>query len=271
VIVGGEPSQIDPDADRLARVALHWLTEPGHRTVWSMVRMMGAPATLDRLMSGDTPDSTLRAAVLARSALGDARRLAEAALKRTVRMGARVAVPTDDEWPEAVDRLATLELDGASRIDRHVRPPLCLWVRGAPALNEALDRSVAVVGARAATGYGVHVTAEISDGLAERGWTVVSGGAFGIDAAAHRAALSASGRTVSVLACGVDRPYPAGNSSLFERIAETGLLVSEWPPGSEPLRHRFLIRNRVIAAATTGTVVVEAAARSLAGHLRRRL
>jgi DNA processing protein len=271
VIVGGEPGQIDPDADRLARVALHWLTEPGHRTVWSMVRTMGAPATLDRLMSGDTPDDTLRAAVHARSAVGDARRLAEAALKRTVRLGARVVVPTDDEWPEAVDRLATLELVGTNRIDRHVRPPLCLWVRGGPALNEALDRSVAVVGARAATGYGVHVTTEISDGLAERGWTIVSGGAFGIDAAAHRAALAADGRTICVLACGVDRPYPVGNSSLFERIAETGLLVSEWPPGSEPLRHRFLIRNRVIAAATIGTVVVEAAARSGAAQTMSRV
>ncbi len=271
MIVGGEPGQIDPDADRLARVALHWLTEPGHRTVWSMVRTLGAPVTLDRLMRGDTPDTTLRAAVLARAAVGDARRLAEAALRRTVRLGARVVVPTDDEWPAAVDSLATLELDGNTRIDRHVRPPLCLWVRGAPALHEMLDRSVAVVGARAATSYGVHVTGEICGGLAERGWTVVSGGAFGIDAAAHRAALSAHGRTVSVLACGVDRPYPSGNSSLFERIAETGLLVSEWPPGSEPLRHRFLIRNRVIAAATIGTVVVEAAARSGAAQTMSRV
>jgi DNA processing protein len=138
-------------------------------------------------------------------------------------------------------------------------------------LHEALDRSVAVVGARAATSYGVHITAEISAGLAERGWTVVSGGAFGIDAAAHRAVLAAEGLTVSVLACGVDRPYPVGNSSLFERIAETGLLISEWPPGSEPLRHRFLIRNRVIAAATVGTVVTEAAARSGAAQTMSRV
>jgi len=119
-----------------------------------------------------------------------------------------------------------------------------------------------VVGARAATAYGIQVTTDLGYGLAENGWTVVSGGAFGIDAAAHRGALAADGRTVAVLACGVDRPYPAGNTAMFERIAETGLLISEWPPGSEPLRHRFLIRNRVIAAATAGTVLVEAAARS---------
>jgi DNA processing protein len=102
----------------------------------------------------------------------------------------------------------------------------------------------------------------MAHGLAERGWAVVSGGAFGIDAAAHRAALSAGGLTVSVLACGVDRPYPLGHASLFDRISESGLLISEWPFGAAPHRLRFLIRNRVIAAATRGTVVVEAAGRS---------
>ena len=194
VIVGGAPGQIDPDADRLARVALHWLVEPGHRTVWSMVRTIGAPATLDRLMRGDTPDDKLRAAVLARAAVGDARRLAEATLKRTVRLGARVVVPTDDEWPEAVDSAGDPRAGGKPAASTGMSAHRCAYgCAAAPALHEALDRSVAVVGARAATSYGVHVTTEISGGLAERGWTVVSGGAFGIDAAAHRAALSADG------------------------------------------------------------------------------
>jgi DNA processing protein len=103
-----------------------------------------------------------------------------------------------------------------------------------------------------------------------RGWTVVSGGAFGIDAAAHRGALAAGAPTVAVLACGVDRPYPAAHGALFHRIAEAGLLVSEWPPGCAPLRHRFLVRNRLIAALTRGTVVVEAAARSGAQATARR-
>lgn len=138
------------------------------------------------------------------------------------------------------------------------------------AAREALARSVAVVGARAATGYGVHVATELGYGLADREWTVVSGGAYGIDAAAHRGALNAGGATVAVLACGVDRPYPMGNSALFDRIAETGLLVSEWMPGAEPLRPRFLIRNRVIAAGTRGSVLVEAAARSGATQTLRR-
>jgi DNA processing protein len=250
------------DEDRLARIALTWLAEPGNRAVYAMVRAAGAAATLDRLLRGDIPDAALRAAVIARTSAGDPRRLALAALRRAERLGARVVVPADPEWPDTVDALATLELQKPSRIDRDTRPPLCLWVRGPWALKEVFDRSVAVVGARAATGYGLHVATDIAFGLAEREWAVVSGGAYGIDAAAHRAALAAGGVTVAVLACGVDRPYPMGNSALFDQIAEQGLLVSEWPPGADPLRHRFLIRNRLIAAATAGTVLVEAAARS---------
>jgi DNA processing protein len=257
--------------DLLARVALTLLTEPGNRMVWSMVTEDGAPATLARLVGGDIPDSTLRAAVLARSAAGDPYRRAELALRRSDRLGARILVPTDDDWPAGVAALATLELDAGGRINQDTRPPLCMWVRGGRPLGEALERSVAIVGARAATGYGLHVTTEIAFGLAEQGWTVVSGGAYGIDAAAHRGALAADGLTIAVLACGVDRPYPTGNSGLFEQIAERGLLISEWPPGADPLRHRFLIRNRVIAAATRGTVMVEAAARSGAAQTMSRV
>lgn len=250
------------DADRIARVALTWLAEPGNRVVWQLVQVGGAEATLDRLLRGDIPESALRAAVTSRVATGDPRRLAEAALLRADRLGARVVVPGDAEWPAGVDALSTLELEGGDRVNRDTRPPLCLWVRGGLRVDEAFARSVAVVGARAATDYGTHVTNELAFGLAELDWTVVSGGAFGIDAAAHRAALTAGGLTVAVLACGLDRPYPMGNAAMFEQIADTGLLMSEWPPGAEPLRHRFLIRNRVIAAATAGTVIVEAAARS---------
>lgn len=261
----------DPAADRLARVALTWLAEPGNRTVWTMVDAYGAEVTLRRLIGGDTDDRRLHAAVKARLPAGDPWLLAASALARGARQGARVVIPGDDEWPTGVDALATLELDATGRVNTDIRPPLCLWVRGAHRLDKALDRSVAVIGARAATSYGVHVTGEISFGLAEHGWTVVSGGAFGVDAAAHRSALAAGGLTVSVLACGVDRPYPAGNTGLFEQTAESGLLVSEWPPLAEPLRHRFLIRNRVIAAATRGTVMVEAAARSGAAQTMSRV
>jgi DNA processing protein len=262
----------DPDEDRLARVALTWLAEPGNRAVWSTVRAFGAPTALARVLAGDVPDPALRAAVAARAATGDPRRVAETALGRARRLGARVVVPGDAEWPTCVDDLSTLELDAGGQVNRNSRPPLCLWVRGGRPLDEVLGRrAVAVVGARAASSYGLHVTTDLAFGLADRQWTVVSGGAFGIDAAAHRAALTAGGLTVAVLACGLDKPYPSGNAALFEQIAEQGLLISEWPPGSEPLRHRFLIRNRVIAAATAGTVVVEAAARSGASQTMGRV
>ncbi|GAA0801017.1 hypothetical protein Sya03_08420 [Spirilliplanes yamanashiensis] len=251
------------DEDRMARVALTWLAEPGHRIVHDMVRRHGAVAALAELVAGNTADPSLRAAVLTKTAAGDPYRISATALERADRLGARVVVPGDDEWPTGVDDLARLNLMHSGRqLERDTSPPLCLWVRGEPPVNDAVERAVAVVGARAATNYGVHVASDIAFGLAEREWTVVSGGAYGIDATAHRAALNAGGITVAVLACGVDRPYPMGNAALFDRIAEEGLLISEWPPGAEPLRHRFLIRNRVIAALTAGTVVVEAAARS---------
>ena len=264
IIAGDPPPPVTPDPaeDRAARVALTWLAEPGNRTIWSMVQQAGAPGALDLVLRGEIADPGLRASVLVRNEHGQAQRLAEAALSRAERLGARIVVPSDPEWPVRVDALATLEATPPGRINRDARPPLCVWVRGGWELGEAFARSVAVVGARAATGYGVHTATEIAFGLAEEQWTVVSGGAYGIDAAAHRAALAAGGRTIAVLASGVDNPYPSGNASMFERIAETGLLISEWPPGTEPLRHRFLIRNRVIAAATEGTVMVEAAARS---------
>lgn len=259
------------DDDRTARVALTTLAEPGNRTVWELVQRAGAPATLERLRAGEAPTAALRAAVRSRFDGVDPREMAAGTLERAARLGARIVVPADDEWPSRVDELGSLELDAPGTINQDVRPPLCFWVRGTGRLDEWLARSVAIVGARAATDYGRHVATELAYGVASAGWTVVSGGAFGIDAASHLGALAADGRTVAVLACGVDRPYPAGNAAMFERIAESGVLVSEWPPGSAPLRHRFLIRNRVIAAATAGTVLVEAAARSGAGQTMNRV
>lgn len=259
------------DEDRLARVALTWLAEPGTWSVHDLVAEVGAVATLELLIAGEGPHAQLRSAVAARMAAGDPRQVAEVALGRARRLGARIVTPDDDEWPAQVHDLVRLRsMGGERRVDRETAPPLCLWVRGSWPLDAALRRSVAVVGARAASGYGSHVATEVGYGLAEREWTVVSGGAYGIDAAAHQGSLGAGGLTVAVLACGVDRPYPVGNTALFDRIADTGLLVSEWAPGAEPLRPRFLIRNRVIAAATAGTVLVEAAARSGAMQTMRR-
>ena len=256
------------DEARRAYIAMGCLVEPGSRALGEAVIKHGPVEALRRLLSGAL-DPALHGAVAARLPAGDPYDVADAALARAERLGARIVTPLDEEWPARLADLTRISR-GRDRHERDTYPPLCLWLRGPWPLAEALDRSVAVVGARAATGYGEHVATELAYGLADRGWTVVSGGAYGIDSAAHRGVLSAGGVTVAVLACGVDRAYPVSNASLFERIAETGLLISEWPPGAEPHRHRFLIRNRVIAAATVGTVVVEAAARSGAIQTLRR-
>jgi DNA processing protein len=263
------------DEVRLARIALGCLAEPGNRDLGVLVRRCGPVDGLHRLLAGAVPARLAEAARLRltggeRDATPDpavsvraARTLAERLLTTADRLGARAVTPEDDEWPHQLDDLVHLSRAADGRtVERDTDPPNCLWVRGDPPLAGALDRSVAVVGARASSGYGTYVATDLAHGLAERGWTVVSGGAFGIDAAAHRAALAAGGVTVAVLACGVDRPYPVGHANLFDQIAEVGLLISEWPFGSAPHRMRFLVRNRVIAAATRGTVVVEAAVRS---------
>lgn len=179
------------------------------------------------------------------------------------RLGGRLITADEEEWP-------LLAFAGFAGVATHARPdghaPMVLWVVGPAALNEAADRAAAIVGTRAATAYGEHVAADLATGLAERDAAVVSGGAYGIDGAAHRAALAADGFTVAVLAGGVDVSYPAGHAALFHRIAEEGLLVTEYPPGVRPARHRFLTRNRLVAALSGATVVVEAGARSGAAN-----
>ncbi|GAA1890575.1 DNA-processing protein DprA [Asanoa iriomotensis] len=256
---------------QLARVALTLLAEPGTRAVHRLVARHGPRAALALALSGEIPDETARDAVAARLAAGDPRPAAEAALATAARLGARLVVPEDAEWPPGLAALEVVQLSVSDRrVDRELAPPLCMWVRGEWPLSDAFDRSVAIVGSRASTQYGEHVATDLAYGLAEREWTVVSGGAFGIDAAAHRGALAAGGLTIAVLACGIERAYPVANTALFDRIAETGLLITEWPPGADPLRPRFLIRNRVIAAATRGTILVEAAARSGATQTIRR-
>ena len=249
---------------RRARAWLSRAVEPGTIDFWRYVDDVGPVEAVRRIRSGRAPDR-IKSLVGARA--GQDATLAD--LARAERCGARLLVPEDDEWPALPLHALTLAVseepdDSKHQSDRTMAPvpPIALWVRGARRLDELVDRSVAIVGSRASTAYGEHVAGELGHQLGERGWTVVSGGAFGIDAAAHRGALAAEAPTLAVLACGVDRPYPAAHGALFHRIAETGLLVSEWPPGCAPLRHRFLVRNRLIAALTRGTVVVEAAARS---------
>lgn len=161
----------------------------------------------------------------------------------------RALTPDVGGWPRQLD-----DLDDER--------PRRLWVSGVGDLRLLAVRSVAVVGARNATSYGLDVAARIAAGLTAAGWTVVSGAAFGIDSAAHRGALAAGGPTVAVTAGGVDRPTPRSHTALFARIAESGSVCSEADPGSVPQGFSFLRRNRLIAALTRATVVVEAAARS---------
>ena len=192
----------------------------------------------------------------------DARREIDCAaedLETLRRRDGRLITPEDDEWPG----LAFASFRGAPVRDRpQGRAPLVLWAIGPLRLDEVAERAAAIVGTRACTAYGDHVAADLSAGLAEHDVAIVSGGAYGIDGVAHRAALAADGMTVAVLAGGVDVLYPAGHSALLHRVGATGLLVSEYPPGVRPARHRFLTRNRLVAALSGATVVVEAGIRS---------
>lgn len=227
------------EAGRTQALALACLVEPGTPGVAELVSEHGVAAALARIRSRRRSGSVAGRLEPEEVPL----MLAEMA-----RRGVRVVLPGEPEFPSQL-----LDLP---------EPPLALWVSGPLDLRVAALRSVSVVGARACTAYGERATGVIAGGLGEDGWAVVSGAAFGIDAAAHRAALAVGGQTVAVLACGVDLAYPRAHDALLARIADSGLVVSELPPGSQPLRHRFLARNRVIAALSRGTVVAEAARRS---------
>ncbi|MBP3978300.1 DNA-processing protein DprA [Microbacterium sp. BLY] len=221
--------------------ALRFALDPGRRA-WPSIRSVGARRALDaaraRWSERARPTSVVQA-------LGGA-----------VQVGARLLLPGDADWPRALD-------------DLDAETPLLLWARGRSELL-TLPARVAVVGARAATAYGERVASDIAGDLAATDAAVVSGGAYGIDGTAHRAALAVGGATIAVLAGGVDRAYPAGHRDLLTRIAGEGVVVSEMPCGTTPARWRFLSRNRVIAALGQATVVVEAGWRSgslnTAGH-----
>jgi len=258
---GGDDGPCAVDAEeRLARGALTRIFEPGDELIGRWLRTCTPQEVLRALRrpgaplpgAGDQRWAGLRARA--------ERARPEADMAAVEAVGGRFLCPGDREWPGQLDAL------GPTR-------PVGLWVRGAPSLRFWALRSVAVVGARACTEYGAHMAAVLGAGLAERGWTVISGAAYGIDGAAHRGALASGGATVGVLACGVDVAYPPGHAELIRRIGEQGLLVAELPPQEHPLRSRFVLRNRVIAALTRGTVVVEAALRSgslsTARHARR--
>lgn len=239
--------------ERTARATLTAVAEPGDDFLNRMIDHCGPEGALEAVRTTRLPQGVSATPQEVRRLDNWRIRLIAAEPDQDMavcaRFRGRLICPGDPEWPTTLDDL------GARR-------PYALWLRGPGDLRYSCLRSVAIVGSRAASPYGLRAAADFAAELADGGWTVVSGGALGIDAAAHRGSLAADGPTVAVLANGVDVPYPASNEGLFAEMARRSLLVSESPPGTHPHRLRFLVRNRVIAALSRGTVIVEAEARS---------
>ncbi|MDQ0678046.1 DNA processing protein [Arthrobacter pascens] len=259
------------DNERIARAALSRLMEPQDAAGLALVRAVGGTDALriatGQLTAGPELEQEITG-LLADNGAGTSWAGMAAALKRwapripdlaperdlatMARLGGRLIVPSDELWP-------------AQLADLGIQEPICLWWRGLEQQLPPAAQCVALVGSRDSTSYGASVTGDLAYSLAQRGFTVVSGGAYGIDAHAHRAALaggSAAVPTIAVMAGGVDRFYPSGNEDLLRAVCNQGALMAEVPPGSAPTRYRFLQRNRLIAALSAVTVVVEARWRS---------
>lgn len=260
-LVDGVRAEVDDLASAFARAAWSTIAEPGDRVAGTAIAALGADGALETLLAADRTrlvraiaDGEETSAAEREADLALARwrpRLVSAwvarALEAAARRGVGLLLPGDEDWPSGFADL------GASA-------PVALWWMGSSSALAA--PAIAVVGARASTGYGEHVAAELASGVAERGLAVTSGGAYGIDAAAHRAALAVDGSSVAYLAGGLDRFYPAGNAQLLARVAAAGAVAAEVPCGVAPTKFRFLARNRLLAASARATLVVEAGRRS---------
>ena len=226
-------------------LALFTCIEPGI-AFWSReIKEQGVDSVYELLSSGEY-DRNKHSALMRKICAFNA----DSAHESIEKSGGVFITCDDENWPSSLNDLEV--------------PPLGLIVKGDVAL--LTQRSLAIVGTRNPTPYGIRIAGDFAAGFVDREWAIVSGGAYGIDTAAHRGALVAEGRTIAVIASGIDIQYPAGNARLFEEICENGALVSEVMPGVIAMPHRFLTRNRVIAALSKSTLVVEAAFRS--GSLR---
>lgn len=230
--------------ERTARAALTYLANPCDIDVYDRIQSEGAEtAALDLAGRRGLPIPDLESTL-------------QQVTQKHGLIGARFMIPSDPDWPAQLN-----DLPGA-------QAPYGLWVAGDASLNLMMDgvtkRSVAIVGARAATSYGEHVAHQFASEMHRHSVRVISGGAYGVDAAAHRGALASGGQTILVSAASLGRTYPAGHVDLFARIgrAEGCAIVTEAFPGTAPTRYRFLARNRIIAALSRGVVVVEAGQRS---------
>lgn len=255
--------------DRLTRAAIASLLGYGANEVLGLAARLGPASAWQLLRSSEEAiEGQLKLPGLGRppGTSGQAFKAWAASINpdqvasRTEAEGFRFIIPGDDEWPSAIDDLAGCEMGRLGGL------PVGLWVAGPGHLVHWCQDAVAMVGSRSATRYGEAVAMNMASALAGEPdvvpWTVVSGGAFGIDAASHRGALLTGGRTIAVFANGLDLYYPPGNTALIKMIKEQGLAVSELPPGAHPTKHGFLARNRIIAALASGVVVVEAGLRS---------
>lgn len=217
--------------ERTARIILALASEPGDSVTGRMIRTVGASETVARAIADEAPSGpdgdTWQRHLAPRIDPYQVRRV----LAETERHGMRVLIPGDAHWPAGIDVLGD-------------RAPVALWTKGdTEVLTGPLWDRLAITGARASTGYGEHVTTELVQSAVADSRTVLSGGAYGIDGAAHRATLTSRGSTIAVLAGGLDRPYPSGHTDLLARVGKDGLLLSELPPGAAPTKWRFLHRK----------------------------
>ena len=231
--------------EQLARACLFSVVEGGHTFWCAEISTHGALAVYNKLLNGGyDPIKYEKLITNLRETNGDK------ILTEIDKHYARLITPDDEDWPEQLNDLAA--------------PPIGLILKGN--INALHQSSLAIVGTRNPTSYGARIAGEFAAGFADREWAIVSGGAYGIDSYAHKGALIAEGVTVAVVASGIDINYPAGNTRLFAEICESGAMVTEFMPGHRALPNRFLTRNRLIAALSKATLVVEAAFRS--GSLR---
>ncbi len=233
------------NSEKAARLELFAAIECGNTFWGSEIALLGAEETLARIKDGFYRSSKAEKALSHLDPDG-----APSLLEKIHNAGGEFIVPSDQSWPAQLNDLAT--------------PPIGLVVKGK--LDALHSRSIAIVGTRNPTPYGARIASDFAAGFVDREWSVVSGGAYGIDTHAHKGALIAEGLTIAVIASGIDINYPAGNERLFTEIAELGAIVSEVMPGTPAFPSRFLTRNRIIAALSVSTLVVEAAFRS--GSLR---
>jgi DNA processing protein len=231
--------------EQLARAALFSIIEGGHTFWCAEISTNGALFVYNKLLNGGyDPIKYEKLINTLRATNGDT------VLSEIDKHYARLITPLDDDWPEQLNDLAA--------------PPIGLVLKGN--ISALHQPSLAIVGTRNPTSYGARIAGDFAAGFADREWAIVSGGAYGIDSYAHKGALIAEGVTVAVVASGIDINYPAGNTRLFAEICESGAMVTEFMPGHRALPNRFLTRNRIIAALSRATLVVEAAFRS--GSLR---